>query len=151
MSEGTYIYVTYIATTPQKLWRAITEGEFTQKYFFGRRIQSDFAEGSPVEFYRPNGELDVFGVVTELIPERLLSYTWNVPGDANHQTQVSFEVQALDEGTVKLTLKHEDLRPEDWVPDNQGFYGYNNGWPAILSNLKTFLETGNTLIPIVAD
>jgi hypothetical protein len=53
------------------------------------------------------------------------------------------------ESTVKLTLKHEDLLPEDWVDDDNTFRGLNNGWPAIVSNLKSLLETGRTLPPIV--
>lgn len=57
----------------------------------------------------------------------------------------------MDNATLKLTLRHENLLSEDWFEEGQGFYGYNNGWPAILSNLKSLLETGRTLPPIVAE
>lgn len=154
MSSSTYFYVTYIATTPEKLWTALTDGGITSKYFFGRRIQSDWQVGQPVNYYRPNGDLDVFGELLEVSPYTLLSYSWNVPGDAtsrNHPTRVTFELKTMDDSTVKLTLKHEELLPGDWAPEDKGFYGYNNGWPAILSNLKSLLETGKTLPPITAD
>jgi uncharacterized protein YndB with AHSA1/START domain len=154
MNQSTYLYVTYIATTPEKLWQALTDGEVTSQYFFGRRIESEWKAGAPVKYYRPNGDLDVFGEVLEAKPYSLLSYTWNVPADAtsrNHPTRVTFELKPMDNSTVKLTLKHENLLPEDWFDEDQGFYGYNNGWPAILSNLKSLLETGKTLPPIVAE
>jgi hypothetical protein len=61
--------------------------------------------------------------------------------------RVIFELHSL-KSTVKLKLRHEDLLPTDFADENEGFYGYNNGWPAILSNLKSLLETGKTLAPI---
>ncbi|MFD1677700.1 SRPBCC family protein [Alicyclobacillus fodiniaquatilis] len=154
MNQNTYLYVTYIATTSEKLWRALTEGEFTSQYFFSRRIKSDWQVGAPVHYHRPNGDLDVFGEVLAANPYTHLSYTWSVPGDVTEReepTRVTFDIESIDETTVKLTLKHENLLPEDWFEEGQGFYGYNNGWPAILSNLKTYMETGKALPPIVAD
>ncbi len=152
MNKSTFVYVTYIATTPEKLWEALTSGDFTQKYFFGRRVQSDWREGSPVTYWRQDGQLDVQGQVLKCEPLRLLSFTWEVLSDETKRersTRVTFEVQPMDL-TVRLMLKHEDLLAEDWNDDSDTFVGLNNGWPAILSNLKSLLETGRTLPPIVA-
>jgi uncharacterized protein YndB with AHSA1/START domain len=151
MNHSTFVYVTYIATTPEKLWDALTRGDITERYFFGRKVHSDWKEGSPVTYWRNDGQLDVQGKVLQYEPYRYLSFTWEVPGDQTSRerpTRVTFELQPMD-STVKLTLKHEDLREEDWCDDSDTFVGLNNGWPAILSNLKSLLETGRTLPPIV--
>lgn len=151
MDSSTYQYALYIRTSAEDLWRALTDGQMTTKYFFGRRIQSEWEPGARVEFYRPNGDLDVYGEVVEVKVNTLLMYTWNVPGMEDRTTRVSFSIQPLDETTIKLSLTHEWLRSEDWFPEDEGFFGYNNGWPAILSNLKTLLETGTPLTAIVAE
>jgi uncharacterized protein YndB with AHSA1/START domain len=152
VNKPTFVYVTYIATTPEKLWEALTSGDFTKKYFFGRQVQSDWQEGSTVTYLREDGQLDVHGKVLKCEPLRLLSFTWNVEGDETlreRPTRVTFEMKLMD-SIVKLTLKHEDLLSVDLVNDDDTFAGCNNGWPAILSNLKSLLETGHTLPPIVA-
>jgi uncharacterized protein YndB with AHSA1/START domain len=150
MNKPTFVYVTYIATTPEKLWETLTSGEFTQKYFFGTDVQSDWIEGSSVTYLR-NGQVTDYGEVLKCEPFRLLSFTWNQVGDETnreHPSRVTFELKPMD-STVKLTLKHEDLMPSDLVDDDDTFAGLNNGWPAILSNLKSLLETGRTLPVIV--
>lgn len=151
LGATTFVYVSYIATTPEKLWEALTSGEITQKYFFGRKIQSDWLEGSPVTYFRPDGELDIHGQILKIEPQTLLSFTWQVPGDdtkREHPTKVTFTLTPMD-ATVKITLKHEDLVAADFSDDDHTFAGLNNGWPAIISNLKSLLETGRTLPPIV--
>src|SRR5437016_209686 len=72
------VYVTYIATTPDKVWAALTSGEMTKQYFFGRRIESDWKVGSVFRFWQPDGTLDVEGKVVECDPPRRLSVTWRV-------------------------------------------------------------------------
>ncbi|MCZ8514562.1 SRPBCC family protein [Paenibacillus filicis] len=142
-----FVYVTYIATTPEKLWEAITQGDFTKQYFFGRSVRSDWREGSAVTYLHPDGELDVFGKVVRCEPHRLLVCTWEVPGDdtpRERPTRVTFKLQPLD-SAVKLTLMHEELLDSDYSDETDTFRGLNNGWPAILSNLKSLLETGRTL------
>lgn len=150
MHQPKFTYVTYIAATPEDVWRALTEGEFTRRYFFGRRVKSDWRTGSPVAFFRPDGQVDVEGVVLRSEALRQLSYTWAVPGDATPRqkpTRVTFKLEPLVL-TVKLTLIHEDLLAGDYDARADTFRGYNNGWPAILSNLKSMLETGSTLAAI---
>lgn len=147
MNYSTFHYVTYIGTTPEKLWEALTSREFTEKYWFGRIIQSDWREGSPVTFYDENGILTDKGVLLNFEPHRLLSYTFLWVEDQSireRSPKVTITLYPMTEA-VKLTLKHENLLPTDFYDEDKGFQGINNGWPAILSNLKTLLETGNTL------
>jgi uncharacterized protein YndB with AHSA1/START domain len=149
MDDTLFVYVTYIATTPEKLWEALTSSDFTEKYFFGTKIQSDWQEGSSVTYSR-NGRVTDHGIILKCEPYRLLSFTWNMVGDETSREQpsrVTFDLKSMD-STVKLTLRHENLEPADYVDKDDTFEGLNNGWPAIMSNLKSLLETGNTLPPI---
>ncbi|MGZ4159504.1 MAG: SRPBCC family protein [Neobacillus sp.] len=149
MTDTTFVYVTYIATTPEKLWEALTSSDFTEKYFFGTSIESDWQEGSRVTYSR-NGQVTDHGIILKCEPPRVLSFTWTYVQDKSDRDQpsrVTFELTPL-ESTVKLTLKHENLLPSDIVAENDTFEGFNNGWPAIMSNLKSLLETGNTLPPL---
>ena len=146
MSEPTFVYVTYIATTPAKLWEALTTSEYTEKYFFGTSIQSDWQEGSEVTYSR-NGQVSDYGKIVKCEPFQELSFTWTYVGDGvegKQPSRVTFQLKPMN-ATVKLTLRHENLQPGDIVDKDDTFEGLNNGWPAILSNLKTLLETGNTL------
>lgn len=146
MTDISFVYVTYIATTPEKLWEALTSTTFTEKYFFGTKIESDWKVGSRVAYSR-NGEVTDYGEVLKYEPPRLLSFTWINTSDQQvreQPTQVTFELHPMEE-TVKLTLKHEHLLDGDYVEDSDTFEGFNNGWPAILSNLKSLLETGKTI------
>lgn len=149
MSDTAFVYVTYIATTPEKLWEALTCSDFTEQYFFGSQIESDWREGSTITYSR-NGKVSDHGVILKCEPYRLLSFTWNYVGDSivrEQPSRVTFELKPL-EATVKLTLKHEHLAPGDLVDQDDTFEGLNNGWPAVLSNLKSLLETGKTLPPV---
>lgn len=150
MNHSTFVYVIYMATTPEKLWEALTSANMTEKYFFGSIVQSDWEEGSSITYSR-NGRVTDHGTVLKCDPPRRLSFTWSYEGDKTlrqHPTRVMFEIQPM--GTaVKLTLRHEGLLETDFVEDDNTFEGFNNGWPAILSNLKSLLETGQTLPPIV--
>ncbi|WP_349409824.1 SRPBCC family protein [Pseudalkalibacillus sp. SCS-8] len=150
MTDRTFVYATYIATTPEKLWRALTSGEFTSKYFFGRRVESDWTEGAEVIYYREQDEVDIQGVVLESKRYELLKFTWKSPDDPTDRTEptiVTFEIKQMDD-TVKLTVIHENLLETDYSDDRNTFMGVNNGWPAIMSNLKSLLETDMTLSAI---
>lgn len=149
MTNTSFVYVTYIATTPEKLWDALTRTEYTEKYFFGTQIQSDWQEGSSVTYSR-NGQVTDHGVILVCAPFQQLSFTWNYVGDTvsrEEPTRVTFELKSMD-SIVKLTLKHENLLPDDINDRDDTFEGFNNGWPAIMSNLKSLLETGKTLPPL---
>ncbi len=144
MSKHEFVYVSYIATTPEKLWQALTSGEFTRKYWFDRRIESDWRAGSPVRFYDGDSEVVTDdGVVLESTPPSRLSYTFRPlgggPGDPwNVYSRVTFTIEP-QEGAVKLTLVHDELPSEEMAA------GFREGWAPILSSLKTFLETGKPL------
>src|SRR3954468_1341245 len=71
-------YVIYIATAPEKLWTALTNGEFTRRYFFGRSVESSWKVGLPVKYWQPDGTLDVSGRVLVCDPLRFVSFTWHV-------------------------------------------------------------------------
>ncbi|MGG1679079.1 SRPBCC family protein [Neobacillus sp. NRS-1170] len=147
MNNSTFVYATYIATTPEKLWQALTNGEFTKNYWFGRDLKSEWKEGSEVTFMDEEGKVTDKGVVLKSEPYTLLSYTFQWVDDTTineNPSIVTFELRELD-STVKLTLKHENLPSTAFLDESEGFYGINNGWPAILSNLKSLLETGRTL------
>jgi uncharacterized protein YndB with AHSA1/START domain len=146
MTENSFVYVTYIATTPEKLWEALTSSEYSEQYFFGSSIQSDWQEGSELTYSR-NGHVSDYGKILKIERNRVLSFTWTYVGDGVEgklPSRVTFELKPL-KGTVKLTLRHEDLQPGDLVDRDDTFEGLNNGWPAIISNLKSLLETGKTL------
>jgi uncharacterized protein YndB with AHSA1/START domain len=134
------VYVTYIVTTPEKLWAALTQGEFTKVYWYGRRIESQWTVGSPVAFY--DGDTQVLtdsGVVLESDPPRWLAYTFRNEGDvAAGYSRVSFTTEP-HVGMVKLTLVHDEL------PDEQTAAGFREGWSPILSSLKTYLERDRSL------
>ncbi len=148
MGKPEFVYVTYIATTPEKLWAALTSGEFTKRYWYGRRIESNWTVGSPVKFF--DGDSDVLtdsGVVLECNPPRRLVYTFRfrVEFDADARkrghSRVSFTLEPRDR-MVKLTLVHDELLDEQAAKD------FREGWAPILSSLKTMLESGKPLLQL---
>ncbi|WP_254509769.1 SRPBCC family protein [Anatilimnocola floriformis] len=142
MSKPKFVYVTYIATTPEKLWPALTSAEFTEKYWFGSRIQSDWKVGSPLTIFTGVAEKDWQGKVLQFDPPRVLSYDFRVAGGAAHVSRVTFTLEP-NGGVVKLTLVHDELDPND----EKFLSGISGGWPAVLSNLKSLLEGGSVLVP----
>ena len=142
MDKPKFVYVTYIATTPEKLWEALTNSDFTEKYWFGSRIQSEWKVGSPFKILTGVAEKDWQGEVLQCDPPRLLSYTFRVAGGAEHFTRVVFQLEQHGP-VVKLTLIHDELDEKD----DKFFKGISQGWPAVLSNLKSLLEGGHPLVP----
>lgn len=144
MTKPEAVYVTYIATTPEKLWAALTGGEFTRQYFFGRRIESDWKVGSPWTLWMEDGRVDCNGKVLESDPSRRLSLTWHVEWLEEFRrlpdTIVTFQLEPLGD-VVRLTVteSHDEALPEKYKE------GGRRGWPIILCGLKSLLETGRTL------
>jgi uncharacterized protein YndB with AHSA1/START domain len=140
-----FIYTLYIAAKPETIWNALTRGEMTRKYFFGRRVKSTWKKGARVEYLMEGDEVDIFGEVLAADKPKLLSFTFDTehkpPELKDHITRVRFELHGQGK-TTRLRLVHEDLIEEDFEKDPNTFKGLNNGWPAILSNLKSVLETG---------
>jgi uncharacterized protein YndB with AHSA1/START domain len=144
MTTQDTVYVIYILTTPDKLWTALTDGETSRKYFFGRRVESDWKVGSPFKMWQQDGTLDVSGKVLEADPPRKLSVTWRVEWieELRHlpESIVTYQLDRLGE-VVRLTMT--EAHPE---PIEERFLeGGRRGWPVILSNLKTLMETGRPL------
>jgi uncharacterized protein YndB with AHSA1/START domain len=131
-----FIYQIVIASSAEKVWESLTDPEFTQKFWFGRRVLSDWKVGSDVRIITPEGNEEVKGEVLEFQPGTRLSYTWNTPYDASAEaTTVVFELQEMGPMT-KLTILH------DIDVENAKFEQAAAGWTFILCGLKTFLETG---------
>ena len=143
------VYVTYIASTPRKVWEALTSDEFTRHYFFGRRVESDWEVGSPWSLRRPDGTIDVRGFVRENDPPRRLVVSWQVDGPEGPkdlpEALVSYEIEEAGAGVVRLTMIEAHPTP---IPAYL-LEGGRRGWPMILSGLKSLLETGRPLgIPV---
>ena len=143
------VYVTYIATTPEKVWATLTSSEFTRQYFFGRSVESDWKKGSPWTLRMTDGRIDVKGEVRESDPPRKLVLSWTV--DWNEELRklpeavVSYEIEPIAEGVVRLTMTEAHPTP---IPASL-LEGGRRGWPMILSGLKSLLETGKPLdIPV---
>jgi uncharacterized protein YndB with AHSA1/START domain len=139
MTKPQFVYVTYILTTPEKVWAALTDAELSARYW-GRSNISDWRVGSVWSHGRPGEAPDVVGEVVESDPPRRLVTSWSpasLVNDPTRRSRVTYEIDALD-GKVRLTVSHTELTEE-------GLRDISRGWPAVLSNLKTFLETGGTI------
>jgi uncharacterized protein YndB with AHSA1/START domain len=138
-----FVYVTYIETTPEKLWDALTNPEFTRQYWFGTDVTSDWKVGSKMS-YLQNGEAKVDGKVLIADRPKVLSYTFRETqgeGAKEPYTKVTLELEPeLGTGTVRLTVTHTDF-----VTNSKHRPSISSGWPAVLSGLKSLLETGKTL------
>lgn len=136
-----FVYTIYIDATPDKVWHALTDDDLTAAYW-GHANVSDWQPGSRWEHRRTDGSgiADVVGTVLEATPPRRLVTSWSDPADASPErtSRVMFDIQAHGQ-IVRLTVTHEDLFDE---ADRRNAAG---GWSAVLSNLKTFLETGSVL------
>jgi uncharacterized protein YndB with AHSA1/START domain len=141
-SKPEFVYVTYIETTAQKLWQALTDPDFTARYWFGMRLTSDWKVGSSFEMVRDDGTVSDAGKVVECDPPRRLAYTFINLSDTYKNEPPALATFTIEpHGTlVKLTLTHEGF-----VEGGKFFAGISIGWPAILAGLKSLLETGRAL------
>lgn len=142
MSKPQYVYVIYIQTTPEKVWHALQDPEMTKDYWGRRTNRSDWKEGSTWrhESYDDANDVAVVGTVVESKPPHRLVITWARPDDLSKPEKVSRVAFDIEEsfGSVKLTVTHSDL-------DAEMLRGISTGWPAVLSSLKTMLETGASM------
>ena len=141
MSNEKFVYVTYIATTPQKVWSALLEGDLTRQYWKHENV-SDWKPGSKWELVADDGKGTVrhVGKVLECVPDKRLVLTWGDVVDAADETKhsrLAIDIETVGE-MVRLTVTHDAL-----TPDMQR--RISNGWPRVLSSLKSFLETGRPL------
>ncbi len=144
MGKPSFVYVTYIASTPEKVFNALTDPELTRRYWFNHENASDWQVGSRWSHQQsddPERVHQVGRVVEREAPRRLV-LTWANPGDEGSpekHSRVEFDV-APYQGGVRLTVTHDELEPGSEMEK-----GINFGWPLVLSNLKTLLETGEVL------
>jgi uncharacterized protein YndB with AHSA1/START domain len=148
MSKPEFVYVTFIETTPEKLWNALTSSEFSRRYWFGTELRSDWKVGSSIALVM-NGTTTDTGEILELDRPRRLSYSFrhelNDEMRNEGPTKVVFSIEPHGK-LVKLTLTHEGFIGASKLLD-----GISRGWPAILSSLKSLLESGTALaIPMSA-
>jgi uncharacterized protein YndB with AHSA1/START domain len=141
MARSTFLYVTYIRTTPQQLWSALTDPEFMKQYWFGMHCESAFTTGSPWKLVNDSGEVWDAGEIVEADPPRRLVIRWE------HQMRPELKAEGASlctmdlqpEGqAVKLTITHSVERDGSKLVE-----AVSGGWPKILSNLKSLLETGS--------
>lgn len=137
MNNPDFVYTTYIKSTPEKVWQAITNPEFTRQYA-GHQYVSDWKKDSKWEMKRNSDQsVNVIGKVIESTPPHRLLLSWTeaaVPSDESH---VLFEIDMSDE-MVRLVVTHSKL--SDYMAGR-----ISHGWPIVLSGLKTLLETGHAL------
>jgi uncharacterized protein YndB with AHSA1/START domain len=139
------VYTIYIASTPEKVWTALTTAEFSKKYFSGLAVEAELTIGGAFIVRTPDGSVHIAGEVIECDPPRKLTITWNVnwPGlvEKLGPALVTYEIEPAGD-VVKLTLIQSHDRP---IGDDI-LSGGRQGWPAILSSLKSLLETGDALV-----
>jgi uncharacterized protein YndB with AHSA1/START domain len=138
------VYTIYIASTPEKVWQALTSAELSRKYFSGHAIEVDLTVGGAYIVRRSDGALHISGEVVECDPPRRLTVTFNVNWpelvEKLGPTLVTYEIEQAGEA-VRLTM----LQSQDRELGDDILSGGRSGWPAILSSLKSVLETGKPL------
>ena len=143
MAESRFVYVTYIRTTPEKLWQALIDPEFTRKYWAETWQDCQWKPGVSWRLMLPDGRVGDTGEVIEIEPTRRLVITWRSEFKPELKTEgysrLTYELEQQGD-TVKLTLIHEMDKPGSKLID-----AVSNGWPAILSSVKSLLETGESL------
>jgi uncharacterized protein YndB with AHSA1/START domain len=161
MARPEFVYVTYIRTTPERLWAALTEPSFTGRYW-GRTYDTDWQKGSPYGMTQSGVRVeDPDQVILEADPPRRLSYTWNTFNaelaqalgwsqelfariEGEPRSRVTFEIEPQDDGTVRLTVIHDGFEHGSAMLES-----ISGGWPRVVANLKTLLETGDA-VPLEA-
>ena len=147
MARSTFVYVTYIRTTPERLWSALTDDvEFMKQYWFGVHCDSRWTVGSPWKMVSGDGQILDSGEIVEAVPPRRLVIRWQ------HQTRPELKAEGESLCTlelepsgaaVKLAITHTiECEPSQFIVAVSG------GWPKIMSNLKSLLETGSVALQV---
>ena len=143
MAESQFVYVTYIRTTSARLWQALIEPEFTRQFWIATTQESDWKPGSPWRLMAPDGRILDSGEVIKVEPPKRLVLKWRhhlhpeMAGDGD--SIMTYEIEKKED-SVKLTVTHVN-----GVTGSRFIKGVSNGWPQILSSLKSLLETGESL------
>ena len=144
MARSTFVYVTYIRTTPEQLWTALTDAEFMKQYWFGMHCESRWTAGSAWQLMSGDGQIFDAGEIVEAEPPRRLVIRWqhqNKPElKAEGASLCTIELEPFDT-SVKLSITHTIERDASKLID-----AVSGGWPKVISNLKSLLETGSTVL-----
>jgi uncharacterized protein YndB with AHSA1/START domain len=144
MDKPSFVYVTYITTTPEKLWNALRDSDMTRQYWGNRTNASDWKVGSSWQHRDADdaSRVDMVGKVLEIDPPKRLVLSWAKPADearpAGH-SRVTFEIVPFGDA-VRLTVTHEDFEA-----GSDMLRGISYGWPLVLSSLKSLLESGKPM------
>ena len=145
MSKSSFLYVTYIRTTPQRLWEALTGPEFNKQYWFGMHQESDWEAGKSWKLVFADGRIADTGEVLAVEPPTRLVLKWRnefrPEVKADGDTICTFVIEPDGEMT-KLTVTHE---ADGDKPQHMLIDAVSQGWPKVLSSLKSFIETGRAL------
>jgi len=144
MNNSKFVYVSYIKSTPEKLWQALTSAQSIQQYWAGMRAESNWGVGSPWAMKFPDGRLADTGDIIESRPPEKLVINWrNEFNPELKEEGFSRCIFALDqlEGVVKLTVTHQIE-----VPNSKFIEAVSGGWPFVISNLKSLLEIGEVVL-----
>jgi uncharacterized protein YndB with AHSA1/START domain len=141
MEKNELVYETFIRTTPEKLWAAVTTPETTRRYWAGGENVSDWKKGSQWKHVTNGGNptVRVTGSVLEAAPPKRLVLSWADPADAADTSRVTFEIEKVEDA-VYLKVTHGGFKNGSPMPGRVAW-----GWPRVLSSMKTFLETGEAL------
>jgi uncharacterized protein YndB with AHSA1/START domain len=143
MQKTQFIYVTYIRTTPEKLWDALMKPEFTERYWMEIRQESEWKPGASWRAVTPNGHANATGEILEIEPHRRMVFTWRNESKpeqkAEGHSRVTYTIEKQGE-SVKLTVLHEMDRTGTKLMES-----VSKGWPLVLASLKSLLETGEPL------
>ena len=149
MSKSDFVYVTFIRTTPERLWSALTTPEFIRQYWFGMHCESDWKPGSPWKLVFADGRLADAGEIVEADPPQRLVIKWRNEWNAEMRAEgyslCTFQIESVPDASpqaVKLSITHAIERPE-----SKFLEAVSGGWPRIISNLKSLLETGSVVLP----
>lgn len=133
-----FVYTTYIRSTPENVWQAITNPEFTRQYW-GHGNISDWKKGSTWKHETQDGQVRIIGQVLESHPPKRLVLTWADPRDTADDSKVTFEIEQIED-MVRLNVVHGGFKPGSTMSTKVSV-----GWPRVLSSLKTYLESGKAL------
>jgi uncharacterized protein YndB with AHSA1/START domain len=138
------VYVTYIAATPERVWQALTDPAFSRQYFFGFAVDVEPRAGGRFALLYPDGRVHARGEVVDWSPPRRFSSTWLIEGMKEFgelpECLVTYDIEPSGEA-VRLTM----TEGHSWDIPDAILSGGRSGWPAVLSNLKSVLETGRPL------
>jgi uncharacterized protein YndB with AHSA1/START domain len=145
MTGSSFVYVTFIRTGPEKLWKALTEPEFTRLYWFGTHQESDWTPGAAWKLVLADGRVADAGEIVEADPPRRLVLKWR------NEFKPELKVEGFSRCTIEIEPEGEIVKlaisHTIECEDSKLVQAVSGGWPRILSNLKTLLETGKVLLP----